>query len=53
VISEILFAVSRQSVHQMSLDLPQSKGTTTTKDNVIFKYLSQPISDLLGFEKNR
>jgi len=42
----MVFPVSRKDGNILSLDLPESKITTTTKDMKIFKYLSQTRSNL-------
>jgi len=53
IIYFFVFPVSRKYGHLLSLDLPESKITTTTTNKGIFKYLSHTRSDLFGFEKKK
>jgi len=52
-LQNFVFPISRKYGHLFSLDLLESKITTTTTDRDFFKYLSQTSSDLFGFEKKK
>jgi len=46
-VKQKFFFVSRKCSHLLSLDLPESKVTTTTTDKDIFKYVFEKKPDVI------